>query len=326
MRLAHKLCNREDFAWRDRITRMIQAHRSLEEMAEELNRVGVRHPNGAGPWTAHKRARHLRDVVVPFTVCARHARGNADGMDTRRAAPHPRSAASGRGRGWRSRSRSANGSGRAAQAALAAAIAYYGFFSLFPLLLVLASLAGFALRDHPDLQQRLLDSAFAQFPVVGAEIRGNVRSIQGSGVRGRRRAGARDVGRARRDPRDAGAMDTVWDVPRARRPGALASIGLSLVTLALLGVFLLAARRSPASQPRPARPAPRSAWSPRSPSMSRSSCWRIGCSPAPTSAGERSRPARPLRGSAGRCCSWSAPGSSPGGSPPQRACTGVSRS
>jgi hypothetical protein len=52
VRLAHKLCNREDFAWRDRITRMIQAHRTLEEMAEELNRVGVRHPNGAGPWTA----------------------------------------------------------------------------------------------------------------------------------------------------------------------------------------------------------------------------------------------------------------------------------
>ena len=52
VRLAHKLCNREDFAWRDRITRMIQAHRSLQEMADELNRVGVRHPNGAGPWTA----------------------------------------------------------------------------------------------------------------------------------------------------------------------------------------------------------------------------------------------------------------------------------
>ena len=65
---------------------------------------------------------------------------------------------------------------------LAAAISYYGFFSLFPLLLVLSSLAGFALRDHPDLQQRLLDSAFAQLPVVGAEIRGNVRSIQGSGL------------------------------------------------------------------------------------------------------------------------------------------------
>ena len=51
VRLAHKLCNREDFAWRDRITRMIQAHMSLQEMADELNRVGVRHPAGTGPWT-----------------------------------------------------------------------------------------------------------------------------------------------------------------------------------------------------------------------------------------------------------------------------------
>ena len=52
VRLAHKLCNREDFAWRDRVTRMIKEHRSLEEMADELNRVGVLHPFGEGPWTA----------------------------------------------------------------------------------------------------------------------------------------------------------------------------------------------------------------------------------------------------------------------------------
>jgi hypothetical protein len=31
---------------------MIKEHRSLQEMAEELNRVGVLHPHGAGPWTA----------------------------------------------------------------------------------------------------------------------------------------------------------------------------------------------------------------------------------------------------------------------------------
>jgi hypothetical protein len=52
VRLAHKLCNREDFAWRDRVTRMIKQHRSLAEMAEELNRVGVLNPNGSGAWTA----------------------------------------------------------------------------------------------------------------------------------------------------------------------------------------------------------------------------------------------------------------------------------
>ncbi len=131
--------------------------------------------------------------------------------------------------------------GESGAGGLAAAIAYYGFFSLFPLLLVLASLAGFALRDHPDLQQRLLDSAFAQLPVVGAEIRGNVRSIQGSGVAvvvGLALATWAGLGAIRATQ---AAMDTVWDVPRAHRPGALASIGLSLVTLALLGVFLLAA-------------------------------------------------------------------------------------
>jgi hypothetical protein len=53
VRLAHKLCNREDFAWRDRVTRMIKEHHSLEEMADELNREGVLHPQGSGPWTAH---------------------------------------------------------------------------------------------------------------------------------------------------------------------------------------------------------------------------------------------------------------------------------
>jgi hypothetical protein len=52
VRLAHKLCNREDFAWRDRVTRMIKEHRSLQEISEELNRVGVLHPQGSGPWTA----------------------------------------------------------------------------------------------------------------------------------------------------------------------------------------------------------------------------------------------------------------------------------
>ena len=51
VRLAHKLCNREDYAWRARVTRMMQEHRSLEEMADELNRLGVRRPNDAGPWT-----------------------------------------------------------------------------------------------------------------------------------------------------------------------------------------------------------------------------------------------------------------------------------
>ncbi len=131
--------------------------------------------------------------------------------------------------------------GESGAGSLAAAIAYYGFFSLFPLLLVLASLGGFALRDHPDLQKGVLDSALAQFPVVGPEIRGNVRSIQGSGVAvvvGLLLATWAGLGAIRATQV---AMDTVWDVPRTRRRGTPASIGLALVMLAVLGVFVLAA-------------------------------------------------------------------------------------
>ena len=64
----------------------------------------------------------------------------------------------------------------------AALIAYYGFFSLFPLLLVLVTVLGFAIQGDPQLQRRLLGSALAQFPIIGAQIERNVRSLTGSGL------------------------------------------------------------------------------------------------------------------------------------------------
>ena len=51
VRLAHKLCNREDYAWRARITEMIKEGRSLQEMADELNAKGVLRPHGSTAWT-----------------------------------------------------------------------------------------------------------------------------------------------------------------------------------------------------------------------------------------------------------------------------------
>lgn len=52
VRLAHKRCNLEDYAWRARITEMIKEGLSLAQMAEELNRTGVQRPQGSGPWSA----------------------------------------------------------------------------------------------------------------------------------------------------------------------------------------------------------------------------------------------------------------------------------
>jgi membrane protein len=102
---------------------------------------------------------------------------------------------------------------------LAALVAYFGFFSLFPLLLVLVTVVGFAVRDDPSLQQRIIGSALGQFPVVGTRLGQNVRALQGSlpllvfGLVSALWSGMA-VASAFHD-----AMDEMWDVPRRDRGG-----------------------------------------------------------------------------------------------------------
>jgi hypothetical protein len=52
VRLAHVLCNQEDFVWRGRIRRMLEKGMSLEEIAENLTNKGIRRPHGSAKWTA----------------------------------------------------------------------------------------------------------------------------------------------------------------------------------------------------------------------------------------------------------------------------------
>src|SRR3954453_22193144 len=65
---------------------------------------------------------------------------------------------------------------------LAALVAYYAFFSVFPLLLAFATILGFVLHGHPDWQQTIEHSAFAQLPLVSdknqpAPLTGNVAAL-----------------------------------------------------------------------------------------------------------------------------------------------------
>ena len=53
---------------------------------------------------------------------------------------------------------------------VAAAIAYYAFFSIFPLLLVFTTVLGFVLDSHGHLYRSLIDSALGQFPVIGRQL------------------------------------------------------------------------------------------------------------------------------------------------------------
>lgn len=51
-RLAHVYCNSQDHSWRLRIRRMLREERSLQEIADTLNRKGVRPPPRNTRWTA----------------------------------------------------------------------------------------------------------------------------------------------------------------------------------------------------------------------------------------------------------------------------------
>jgi YihY family inner membrane protein len=122
---------------------------------------------------------------------------------------------------------------------LAAVIAYYGFFSLFPLLLVLVTVLGMVLRNNPDLQTRILDSALANFPVIGTEISRNVHALGGSGV-------TLAVGIALTMWSGLGVikatqagMNAVWNVPFEHRPNFLKATLRALIVLGVLGVLTL---------------------------------------------------------------------------------------
>jgi hypothetical protein len=52
VRLAHRVCNRRDYAWRMKINAMLGKRMSLEEIAERLNAENVPTIHGTNRWTA----------------------------------------------------------------------------------------------------------------------------------------------------------------------------------------------------------------------------------------------------------------------------------
>ena len=122
---------------------------------------------------------------------------------------------------------------------LAALISYYTFFSLFPLLVVFATVIGFFIRNRPDRQAALIHSALAQFPVVGTNIEGNVHALNGNllvlalGIAGCLWAGAA-VSDALRT-----ALDDVRDVPRHHRAPLWRGrmLGLTWLLVFVIGVL-----------------------------------------------------------------------------------------
>jgi YihY family inner membrane protein len=124
---------------------------------------------------------------------------------------------------------------------LAALSAYYGFFSMFPLLLAFVSILGFVLEGDPQLRDEVIDTALARIPVIGAELRDDVHPLTGSGLAlavglvGALWAGLGVTVALER------AFAEIWDVPRIDQPSGLKARARGLLALLVFGITLIAA-------------------------------------------------------------------------------------
>lgn len=122
-------------------------------------------------------------------------------------------------------------------ASQAALLAYYAFFSLFPLLLVFVTVLGFVLNGDPSAQEAVEKSVLGHFPVVGGDLHtkrlhgGDVALVVGILVALWAGLGVTQAAQ--------NAFNNVWAVPMKDRPDFLRSRLRGLVLVICLGVLFL---------------------------------------------------------------------------------------
>ena len=117
----------------------------------------------------------------------------------------------------------------------AALLAYYGFLTLFPLIMVATTILGFFLQGDPELRTEIVESAVSQIPVLGDQILNQSGQIGGSltalviglasGLWGSTRAFAALQT----------ALDDAWEVPVEHRPNLVVRRVRSVIGLLVIG-------------------------------------------------------------------------------------------
>lgn len=121
---------------------------------------------------------------------------------------------------------------------LAALLAYYGFLSMFPLLLLASTILGIVLSGDPGAQKAVLDSALSQFPVIGAQLQQPERV--GGGIVGLLVGGLGALyGGLGIAVAAQAAMNTAWTVPKNNRPNPIRARGRGLLLLVTVGSAVL---------------------------------------------------------------------------------------
>jgi membrane protein len=118
----------------------------------------------------------------------------------------------------------------------AALLAHYGFLSVFPLLVVMTTILGYALENTPRFRTEIVDSVFARIPFIGEQIKQDPSQIHGNllvlvfGLATALWAGTRAFVAAQN------GMNDIWEIPESQRPTFVQSRGRALLAIVVVGV------------------------------------------------------------------------------------------
>lgn len=123
----------------------------------------------------------------------------------------------------------------------AALLTYYGFLSLFPLLLVLTTITTFLAGNYPELQASIIKSVTDYFPVLGSQLSEHIGALKKSGLALLAGIlftlyGARGVADAFRH-----GVNHIWHVPVVDREGFPGNLLNSVKIIFVGGLGLIAA-------------------------------------------------------------------------------------
>jgi YihY family inner membrane protein len=128
---------------------------------------------------------------------------------------------------------------------LAALMTYYGFLSLFPLLLLLFTVLGIVAGGSSSIAKHIEDSALAQFPVIGSgsnhgSLSSSITALHRNSAAGLAvgilgllwgSQGASQIGQY--------AMAEVWNVPGVVRPNFWSRLARTGILMGVIGLFLI---------------------------------------------------------------------------------------
>jgi uncharacterized BrkB/YihY/UPF0761 family membrane protein len=121
----------------------------------------------------------------------------------------------------------------------ASVLAFFGFLSIFPLLLAATTILGFVLEGNKDLQQRIIDGALADIPVLGQQLEADPTSLTGNWLALIIGLGAALWSATKAFVALQGAQDDIWEVGVDHRDAMPKQRGKALLGLLFIGAAQL---------------------------------------------------------------------------------------